>query len=114
MTIQDILDLAKAGYTKEDIAKLTQAADPQPAAENKPQQADPPEKAPENKTPTPAPAEDPAMTAMQAQIDALKQMMNINNMLTVNQQQAPKERTIDDIFAEIINPPVLNKDNGGK
>lgn len=112
MTIQDILDLAKAGYTKEDIAKLTQAADPQPAPENKPQ-ADHPEKAPE-KTPTPAPAEDPAMAAMQAQIDALKQMMQINNMLTVNQQNTPKQRTVDDIFAEIINPPVLNKENGGK
>lgn len=115
MTIQDILDLAKAGYTKDDIAKLTQAADPQPDPAKK-AQADPPEKAPENKTPTPtpAPAEDPAVAAMQAQIDALKQMMQINNMLTVNQQQAPKQRTVDDIFAEIINPPVLNKENGGK
>lgn len=111
MTIQDILDLAKAGYTKDDIAKLTQAADPQPVPEKK-AQADPPEKAPE-KTPSPVPAEDPAMTAMQAQIDALKQMMQINNMLTVN-QEAPKQRTVDDIFAEIINPPTLNKENGGK
>lgn len=112
MTIQDILELAKAGYSKDDIAKLTQAADPQPDPEKK-AQADPPEKAPE-KTPTPAPAEDPAMAAMQAQIDALKQMMQINNMLTVNQQNTPKQRTVDDIFAEIINPPVLNKENGGK
>ena len=111
MTIQDILDLAKAGYTKDDIAKLTQAADPQPDPEKK-AQADPPEKAPES--PAPAPAGDPAMTAMQAQIDALKQMMQINNMLTVNQQNTPKQRTVDDIFAEIINPPVLNKENGGK
>lgn len=111
MTIQDIINLANAGYTKEDIAKLTQAADPQPVPENKPQ-ASPPEKAPE-KTPTPAPAEDPAITAMKTQIDALKQMMQINNMLTVN-QEAPKQRTVDDIFAEIINPPVLNKENGGK
>jgi hypothetical protein len=51
------------------------------------------------------------MTALQAQIDALKQMMQINNMLTVNQTGTPKERTIDDIFAEIINPPLPeNKD----
>ena len=112
MTIQDILDLAKAGYTKDDIAKLTQAADPQPDPGKK-TQADPPEKAPD-KTPSPAPAEDPAMSALQAQIDSLKQMMQINNMLTVNQQNTPKQRTVDDIFAEIINPPVLNKENGGK
>lgn len=107
MTFEDILSLAKAGYTKDDISRLTQAADPKPDPEKKAQE-NPPEKAPES--PAPAPAGDPAMTAMQAQIDALKQMMQINNMLTVN-QNAPKERTIDDIFAEIINPPLPeNKD----
>lgn len=104
MTFEDIISLAKAGYTKDDISRLTQAADPKPDPGKKAQE-NPPEKAPES--PTPAPAGDPAMTAMQAQIDALKQMMQINNMLTVN-QNAPKERTIDDIFAEIINPPALN------
>jgi hypothetical protein len=107
MTFEDIISLAKAGYTKDDISRLTQAADPKPDPEKKAQE-NPPEKAPES--PAPAPAGDPAMTAMQAQIDALKQMMQINNMLTVN-QNAPKERTIDDIFAEIINPPLPeNKD----
>lgn len=105
MTFEDILSLAKAGYTKDDISRLTQAADPKPDPEKKAQD-NPPEKAPES--PAPAPAGDPAMTAMQAQIDALKQMMQINNMLTVN-QNAPKERTIDDIFAEIINPPMPDK-----
>jgi len=107
MTFEDIISLAKAGYTKDDISRLTQAADPKPDPEKKAQE-NPPEKAPES--PAPAPAGDPAMTAMQAQIDALKQMMQINNMLTVN-QNAPKERTVDDIFAEIINPPLPeNKD----
>ena len=106
MTFEDILSLAKAGYTKHDISRLTQAADPKPDPEKKAQE-NPPEKAPES--PAPAPAGDPAMTAMQAQIDALKQMMQINNMLTVNQTGTPKERTIDDIFAEIINPPMPDK-----
>jgi hypothetical protein len=105
MTFEDIISLAKAGYTKDDISRLTQAADPQPDPEKKAQE-NPPEKAPES--PAPAPAGDPAMTALQAQIDALKQMMQINNMLTVN-QNVPKERTIDDIFAEIINPPMPDK-----
>ena len=105
MTFEDIISLAKAGYTKDDISRLTKAADPKPDPEKKAQE-NPPEKAPE--PPAPAPAGDPAMTAMQAQIDALKQMMQINNMLTVN-QNAPKERTIDDIFAEIINPPMPDK-----
>ena len=100
MTIQDIIDLTKAGYSKEDIAKLTQAETPAKT---------------ETGTFKPAPEQqqktNPEIAAMQNQIDTLKQMMQLNNMLTVNQTGAPKERTIDDIFAEIINPPVKeNKD----
>lgn len=101
MTLQDIIDLTKAGYTKEDIAKLTQAEAPKPEAP-KPV-SDPPEAVQDQK---PVPQEDTALSAIQNQIDALKQMMQLNNMLTVNQTEAPKQRTVDDIFAEIINPPV--------
>lgn len=113
MTFEDIISLAKAGYTKDDIFRLTQAEAPantetgtvKPAPQLNGSNAPDPKPA--------APAGDLAMTSMQAQIDALKQMMQINNMLTVN-QNAPKERTIDDIFAEIINPPALNnKDKTG-
>lgn len=105
MTLQDIINLTNAGYTKQDIAILTQAEAPKAKA---PEQAvNPPEAVQAEK---PVPQEDTALSAMQNQIDALKQMMQINNMLTVNQTEAPKQRTIDDIFAEIINPPVLNKD----
>ncbi len=89
MKLQDIIDLTKAGYTKEDIAKLTQAETPKVET-------------PKVETPK---VENPEIAAMQNQIDTLKQMMQLNNMLTVNQTGAPKERTIDDIFAEIINPP---------
>ena len=105
MTLQDIINLTNAGYTKQDIAMLTQAEAPKAKAPEP--LADPPEAVQAQK---PVPQEDTALSAMQTQIDALKQMMQINNMLTVNQTEAPKQRTIDDIFAEIINPPVLNKD----
>lgn len=102
MTIQDIIDLTKAGYTKDDIAKLTQAEAPAPAT-------------PAPATPAPAqdpkPASvDPALSAIQNQIETLKQMMQLDNIKLVNQEPA-KQRTIDDIFAEIINPPMPdNKD----
>ena len=93
MKLQDIIDLTKAGYTKEDIAKLTQADTPKVET-------------PKVETPK---VENPEIAAMQNQIESLKQMMQLNNMLTVNQTGAPKERTIDDIFAEIINPPAKEK-----
>ena len=95
MTLQDIIDLTKAGYTKEDISRLTQAETPKEAPK-----AETPKEAPEQHQ-----QQNPDITAIQNQLDSLKQMMQINNMLTVNQTGAPKERTIDDIFAEIINPP---------
>lgn len=105
MKLQDIIDLTKAGYTKEDIVRLTQAETPKEAPKAETPKAETPKaEAPEAK------AENPELAAIQNQLDSLKQMMQINNMLTVN-QNAPKERTIDDIFAEIINPPSLNKEN---
>lgn len=105
MTLQDIINLTNAGYTKQDIASLMQAETPKTKALEP--SVNPPEAVQDQK---PVPQEDSALTAMQNQIEALKQMMQINNMLTVNQTEAPKQRTVDDIFAEIINPPVLNKD----
>lgn len=107
MTLQDIIDLTKAGYTKDDIAKLTQADSPKET----PRVETPKLETPKTPEPKAEPkAENPEIAAIQNQLDSLKQMMQINNMLTVN-QNVPKERTIDDIFAEIINPPSLNKES---
>lgn len=99
MTLDDIIKLANAGYTKDDIFKLTQAVEPEPA----PAPAPEPEPAPAN--PEPAPAGTDPLRDIQTQIETLRQMMQINNMLSVN-QEAQKPRTMEDIFAEIINPPV--------
>ena len=105
MTLDDIIKLANAGYTKEDICKLTQAGEPAPA----PAPAPDPAPAPAPNNPEPAPDGTDPLQAIQTQIETLRQMMQINNMLTVNQTGTPKERTIDDIFAEIINPPMPDK-----
>lgn len=106
MTIQDVINLANAGYTKEDIFKLTQAEKPKEAPANTETGIlKPVPQLNGSNTPVQHQQSDPDISAIQNQLDSLKQMMQINNMLTVN-QSAPKERTIDDIFAEIINPPV--------
>ena len=108
MTLNEIIALVNAGFTKDEIAKLS-APTPVPAP------------APE---PTPAPAPTPAPTPAPAQLpvihtpdDASQQMFNNllqqmsqltqavyqNNILN-SQNQIPQERTAADITAEIINP----------
>ena len=76
MTREDILTLAKAGFTANQIAALnnvgTQPA-PAPAA--------------------PAPAEDP-----------LTQILGALQVNAINATQQPAVQTTDDILAEIINP----------
>lgn len=105
MTNEDILTLAKAGFTAQQIAALSAV---QPKAEPAPTPA--PAPAPEP-APTPAPA--PAVPAPEPQ--TIEQVLAAVNGLNKNVQQAllagssqpgsPVETT-EQILANIINPPV--------
>ena len=74
MKIEDIVVLAKAGFTAEQIARMSQ---PAPA-------------------PAPAPANDVA-----AQIAALTAAIHANGIINSTQ---PKQETADDILANILDP----------
>ena len=91
MKLDDIVVLAKAGYTAEQISKLASMGaepQPQPAPEPQPQ-------------PTPEPQPDP-MEAMLAQLSQLTAAIQANGILSSTQ---PKQPTADDILASIIAPP---------
>ena len=99
MKLDDIVVLAKAGYTAEQISKLASMGAeprPQPAPEPQPQPA--PEPQPQ---PTPEPQPDP-MEAMLAQLSQLTAAIQANGILGSTQ---PKQPTADDILASIIAPP---------
>lgn len=96
MTRDDILALARAGFTADQIAAL--AAAPAPATAPAPAAAPAPVTAP---APAAAPAADPMLQLMQ-QVGALTQAVQSSNLL--NSQQ-PKPQTADDILAAIIRPP---------
>lgn len=91
MTQNDILMLAKAGFTAQQIAALNQVnASPvmtqtTPATQGAQQLS---------------PAQ--PLDAMSQQIAALTQAVQANGIL---QTQQPKAQTADDVLAEIINPP---------
>ena len=91
MKLDDIVVLAKAGYTAEQISKLASMGaepQPQPAPEPQPQ-------------PTPEPQPDP-VEAMPAQLSQLTAAIQANGILGSTQ---PKQPTADDILASIIAPP---------
>ena len=103
MNTNDILTLARAGYTAEQISALARGmnsapADPAPA----PAPADPaPAPAPADPAPAPAPANSNAEL-----LNAIKGLETTIKGLAVatTTQSAPKTESVDDIIASIINP----------
>lgn len=99
MTIDDVLTLVKAGFSREEIAVMAASAEPAPAPAPAP--------APE---PTPAPAPEPAPQP-EARPDMLAQILERFDTMTqalqasaIRGTQQPPKQTTDDILAEIIRP----------
>lgn len=121
MNHTDIIALAHAGFTAEQIAVLAAAEQQQPAVQTPtPEPAPVPAPAPAPApTPVPfqapAPAPTPAPTPVTTQDlfqDIMQQLGLMQNAIQNNAllaAQQPKEQTVDDILAEIINPPEPKK-----
>ena len=96
----DILALAKAGFNAKQIATiLNEKLDtdlPAPVPQPMPQPEPKPE--PENKSEN---VNDNAIQLMNQKFDQMIQLMQAQNL--VNSQQ-PKQESVDDIIASIINP----------
>lgn len=98
MKKEDIITLAKAGFTAQQIAQL--AADEPEAA---PAAPDPKPAAPEP-TPAPAPAVNPDL--VQQLLDRFDGIENkLQRAALLNTQQDLNKDTADKILASIINPP---------
>ncbi len=91
-TIEKVLALANAGYTKDEISQLLSAGDPEPEPKPEPEP-----------TPDPEPAPQPAtgMDTLNARLDKLIQRMEQES---INRSQQPPKETTDDILASIIRP----------
>ena len=114
MTTQDILTLARAGFTAQQIAALsTLAGQPSPAQATAPAQAQATAPAQAQATApaqaqanAPAPASD-NVAAMLQKLGVLTDAIQANGLLNANQ---PKQQTTDDILAAIIAPPIKKKE----
>ena len=98
MTQQEILTLAKAGFTAQQIAALNQI---QPAA---------PEPAPEpaKKNQKSAAVNNQTVDQILGAINGLQQQIQASNLQ--HAQQPAQVQTTDSILASIINPPELDPD----
>ena len=112
-TINDVLTLARAGFTAGQIAAMTAApaapapAAPAPAA---PAPAAPAPAAPAPAAPAPAaPAPAAPAPAAPAPADPLEQILTQLRINALNAAQQPPAQSVDDILAEIINPPAAGK-----
>lgn len=96
MQTSDILTLAKAGFTAEQIAALASVAAPaEPAAPVAPA-------APATPEAPAAPAADPVFDKLLAQMQGLTQAVQSNGIM---QSAQPQQQTAEDVLASIINPP---------
>ena len=109
MNYSDIIALARAGFTAQQIAQMSQAEQvPQePAPAPVPQEPDP---APVTQEPAPAPVPQDQFSAILAEMQTLKQTMQAQNRQNA-ELIPPAPQSAQDILSSIIAPP---KKNGEK
>lgn len=104
MKIEDIIALAGAGFSKQDIIKIAgtvSAPAPVPAPIQTPTPAPTPASAP-----VPVPAQDvfnQRMGVLDNRLDEITKLIQVGNL---SNSQIPEPPTTEDMLASIINPPV--------
>ena len=100
MTINEILELGKMGYTKDDIEKMS-AGDPQ----EKPKQEEPKQEEPKQEEPKKEPQRDPGYSSLAQSIDNLIKTIQASNIINSNNKSGPEE-TAEEVLGSIIMPPL--------
>ena len=103
MQMKDILDLVNAGFTKEEILKITSTEEKKPEEktpeEKKQEEKKPEEKKPEEKKPEEKKADN--VDALKAQIDELtKAIQGLN--IAQSTGGKPEESTVDDTLFNLL------------
>lgn len=108
MNYTDIVALAKAGFTAQQIAQMAVAPEPTPAPASTPTPAPEPTPTP---APTPTPVPEDQLTAILAEMATLRQTVQAQALQNA-ELIPPKAQTAQDVLASIIAPPP--KDGGNK
>lgn len=106
MKIEDIIALAGAGFSKQDIIKIAGTVSaPAPAPAPAPIQTPTPASAPASVS-APVPAQDvfnQRMGILDNRLDEITKLIQVGNL---SNSQIPEPPTTEDMLASIINPPV--------
>lgn len=94
MKVEDVLALAKAGFTAEQITTIAGAMNPAPTPA--PEPAPTPE-------PTPAPAPAPAPDFLKL-LEAMQDLTQAVQSGAINNSNQPKAQTPEEILAHILDP----------
>ena len=110
MTTQDVLALAKAGYTAEQISALAAAEQEQPQEREQPQEQEqkPKQKQPRQKQPKQKPEQEQPQEQEQEQPDILAELREIKSAILKGAYmgaQQPAAQDAEAALAAIINPP---------
>nr|DAJ00410.1 MAG TPA: TAL effector repeat protein [Caudoviricetes sp.] len=104
MKIEDIIALAGAGFSKQDIIKIAGTVSaPAPAPIQTPTPASAPASAPVS---APVPVQDvfnQRMGVLDNRLDEITKLIQVGNL---SNSQIPEPPTTEDMLASIINPPV--------
>lgn len=102
MNYEDVVALAKAGFTADQIILMQHPQDPKPAepVPAEPAPAEPAEPAPAEPVPAATPDLGKLITDGFAKLNETLVKTNLQ------QAQQPPQETVDDILASIINPPL--------
>ena len=102
---EQITFLMSSGFSLDEIMQMQAPAQPDP----EPQPVEKPVETVENPAPQPEPRLDPGQNSQLEQLisqnQQLIQMIQRNNINGIQFGNPQSERTVDDILAEIINPP---------
>ena len=110
MTMQDILTLAKAGYTAAQISALAAAEQEQPQEPEQPQEQEqkPKQKQPKQRQPKQKPEQEQPQEQEQEQPDILAELREIKSAILKGAYmgaQQPAAQDAEAALAAIINPP---------
>ena len=109
MTMQDILTLAKAGYTAAQISALAAAEQTQPQEQEQEQpQEQKPKQKPKQKQPKQKPEQEQPQEQEQEQPDIIAELREIKTALLKGAfigAQQPETQDAEAALAAIINPP---------
>ena len=114
MNKEQITFLMDAGYTIEEIMQMPRQQDPKPDPKPEPQPDPKPDPKPDPQLepkpdPKTDPQPDPRIDQLTSAVSALTQLIQAQNIKGVPFGAPQPDRSVDDILAEIINPPQTTK-----